>query len=207
MIPLGSLPTLWPRKPIGLPAEPICILYKWTCRGNTSTCRVYQSFVQSEWTILLNLYYRSLLAWISNKSHRQGVTQDLETGGQNWGFLKFRGSKVSYPIYKNDHSNLIYWLSKTKCASLCHLMYLLSSRSETFSLDSNKYRKSCKIQLGVIFPKILCLGVWESKWLPGSWLGKSQSIKDDIVYLNAIKNIYVERCLFTLWFGIQFQKD
>ena len=34
----------------------------------------------------------------------QGVTQDLETGG----FLKFRGSKVSYPIYKNDHSNLIY---------------------------------------------------------------------------------------------------
>ena len=40
--------------------------------------------------------------------HRQGVTQDLETGGQNLGFLKFRGSKVSNPIYKNDHSNLIY---------------------------------------------------------------------------------------------------
>ena len=27
------------------------------------------------------------------------------------------------------------------------------------SLDSNKYWKSCKIQLGVIFPKILCLVV------------------------------------------------
>ena len=26
----------------------------------------------------------------------QGVTQDLETGGQYWGFFKFRGSKVSY---------------------------------------------------------------------------------------------------------------
>ena len=60
----------------------------------------------------------------------------------------------------------LYWLSKTKCASLCHLMYLLSSRN--ISLDSNKYRKSCKIQLGVIFPKILCLGVEMTPWwLPG----------------------------------------
>ena len=67
MIPLESLSTLWPRKRTWLLAEPICILYKWTCRGHTSTCRVYQSIVQSKWTILLNLYYRSLLAWISNK--------------------------------------------------------------------------------------------------------------------------------------------
>ena len=62
--PWGA-PLLWPRKLTGLLAEPISVLYKWTCRGHTSTWRVYQSFVQSEWTILLNLYYRSLLAWIS----------------------------------------------------------------------------------------------------------------------------------------------
>ena len=67
MIPLTGLPTRWPRKPTGRLAEPTCLLYKWTCRGHRSTCRVYQWFVQSEWTILLNLYYRSLLAWISYK--------------------------------------------------------------------------------------------------------------------------------------------
>ena len=44
------------------------------------------------------------------------------------------GSKVSYPIYKNDLSNLVYSFSKIKCASLCHIMYLLSSRSETFEI-------------------------------------------------------------------------
>ena len=38
----------------------------------------------------------------------QGVTRDLETGGQNLESFKFRMSKVIYPIYRNDHSNVIY---------------------------------------------------------------------------------------------------
>ena len=103
----------------------------------------------------------------------QGVTQDLETGGQNWGFLKFRGSKVSYPIYKNDNSNLIYWLSKTKCASLCHLMYLLSSRSETFEIFpwTQTNTENLEKYNWVSFSQKSC--VWESKWLPGGCLGKS----------------------------------
>ena len=37
----------------------------------------------------------------------QGLTQGLETGVQNFGFMKFEGSKVSYPIYKNEHANPI----------------------------------------------------------------------------------------------------
>ena len=108
-----------------------------------------------------------------NWSQEQGVTQDLETGGQNWGFFKFRGSKVSYPIYKNDHSNLIYWLSKTKCASLCHLMYLLSSRSETFEIfpwTQTNTENLAKYNWVSFSPKNC---VWESKWLPGGCLGKS----------------------------------
>ena len=32
----------------------------------------------------------------------QGPTQYLETGRQNWLFMKYWGSKVSYPIYKNN---------------------------------------------------------------------------------------------------------
>ena len=105
---------------------------------------------------------------------KQGVTQDLETGGQNWGFLKFRGSKVSYyTIYKNDHSNLIYWLSKTKCASLCHLMYLLSSRRETFEIfpwTQTDTENLAKYNWVSFSPKSYVL---ESKWLPGGCLGKS----------------------------------
>ena len=106
-------------------------------------------------------------------SPHQGITQDLETGGQNWGFLKFRGSKVSYPIYKNDHSNLIYWFSKTKCASLCNLMYLLSSRSETFEIFpwTQTNTENLAKYNWVSFSQKSC--VWESKWLPGGCLGKS----------------------------------
>ena len=58
---------------------------------------------------LLSLNYSIPISWM------QGVTQDLETGGQNWGFFQFRGSKVSsYPIYKNDHSNLIQYIDLAK---------------------------------------------------------------------------------------------
>ena len=101
---------------------------------------------------------------------KQGITKDLETGGQNWGFLKFRESKVSYPIYKNDHSNLIYWLSKTKCGSLCHLMYLLSCMSETFEVFpwTQTNTENLAKYNWVSFSQKSC--VWESKWLPGDWL-------------------------------------
>ena len=105
----------------------------------------------------------------------QGVTQDLETGGQNRGFLKFKGSKVSYPINKNDHSSLMYWLGKTKCDSLCHLMYLLSSMSETFEIlpwTQTNTENLAKYNWVSFSPKSC---VWESKWLPGGWLGKSLS--------------------------------
>ena len=103
----------------------------------------------------------------------QGVTKDLETGGQNWGFLKFRGSKVSYPIYKNDHSNLIYWLSKTKGASLSNSMYLLSSRSETFEIFpwTQTNTENLAKYNWVSFSQKSC--VWESKWLPVGCLGRS----------------------------------
>ena len=113
---------------------------------------------------------------IADDRGRQGVTQDLETGGQNWGFLKFRGSKVSYLIYKNDHSNLIYWLSKTKCASLCHSMYLLSSRSETFEIFPWTLTNTENLAKynWVSFSQKSC--VWESKWLPGGCLGKSLEV-------------------------------
>ena len=88
-------------------------------------------------------------------------------------FFKFRGSKVSYPIYKNDHSNLIYWLSKTKCASLCHLIYLLSSRSETFEIFpwTQTNTENLAKYNWVSFSQKSC--VWESKWLPSGCLGKS----------------------------------
>ena len=113
---------------------------------------------------------RGNLLFLVKITGRQGVTQDLETGGQYRGFLKFRGSKVSYPINKNDHSSLMYWLGKTKCDSLCHLMYLLSSMSETFEILP--WTQTNTEWYGwVSFSQKSC--VWESKWLPGGWLGKS----------------------------------
>ena len=83
------------------------------------------------------------------------------------------GGRSCHPIYKNDHSNLIYWLSKTKCASLCHLMYLLSSMSETFEIfpwTQTNTENLAKYNWLSFSPKSC---VWESKWLPGGWLGKS----------------------------------
>ena len=73
--------------------------------------------------------------------------------------MKFIRSKVSYPIYKNDHTNLIYLHSKTKYASLHHLMHLLSSMSEmSENISIENTENLTKMQLGVILPKFLCFG-------------------------------------------------
>ena len=108
--------------------------------------------------------------------YMHGVIQDLETGGQNWVFLKFRGVEFSYPIYKNVHSNLIYWFCKTKCASLCLLKYLFPSMSETSEIFpwTQTNTENLANYNWVLFSQKSC--VWESKWLPGGWLGKSLPI-------------------------------
>ena len=48
------------------------------------------------------------------KTQEQGLNQDLQTGVQNWELMKFGGLRVSYPIYKNNHTNKICWYTKTK---------------------------------------------------------------------------------------------